>query len=30
MLELKVEIVLRVFVPSEEQLKLFPLFIPWT
>lgn len=30
MLELKVETVLRVFVPSEEQLKLFPVFIPWT
>ena len=30
MLELKVETVLRVFVPSDEQLKLFPVFIPWT
>lgn len=30
MLELKVETVLRVFIPSEEQLKLFPMFIPWT
>ena len=27
MLELKVETVLRVFIPSEEQLKLFPLDI---